>query len=165
MWWLEVLKKLIPTVISVFLAWLKSRPHPQPKTPEVPAPKPPEPKPEPVPLPPAPEPEPEPEPLPPPPPPPPPPQYDSGVFEIPCKEAFFAILVPSPEGLTDIKHKDGSVVLIGTHVGDDLFIDNYYLQKIGTARVTLRFNTGGERVLRLQRDGATVASMPIIVTY
>jgi len=57
------------------------------------------------------------------------------------------------------------VCLLGTKIGDDLYVDNYYLQKIGTTRVTLRLNTGGDRVLRIQRDGDVLSHMPILVSY
>jgi len=171
--WLALLKKLLPTLIGLLASWIKARaekppepkPEPKPTEPEKPKPEPQKPEPKPTepepPTPPKPEPEkPKPEPQK-----PPEPEYDDGTFAIPVREAFFGRLWPSSDGKASIRHKDGQVVLIGTRVGDDLFIDNYYLQKIGTTRISMRFNTGGERVLRVQRDGVTIASLPISVTY
>jgi len=155
---IKALPMIISALVSMIAGWFKKKEGGKEEE-EKPVPEPPkpEPKPEPVPEPPKPEPKPEPVPE------PPKPIWDEGKFVIGKGVTFFAFLEKDSTGKISMEHKDGNLHIFNAEVGDFLYIDAYAVQQIGTVRLSLSFNGGGDRVLRVVREGVQVFAYPVTI--
>jgi len=143
---IKALPMIISALISLISGWFKKKVGGEEPVPEpIPEPQKPEPKPEPIP-------EPIPEPV-----------WGEGKFVIGKGIPFFAFLEKNSKKEVSMEHKDGNLYIFNAKVGDFLYIDGYAVQQIGTVRLSLSFNGGGERTLRIVREGLQLAIMPTTV--
>ena len=144
---IKALPMIISALISLISGWFKKKgggeePAPEPVPEPVPEPQKPEPqKPEPIP-----------EPI-----------WGEGKFVIGKGIPFFAFLEKNSKKEVSMEHKDGNLYIFNAKVGDFLYIDGYAVQQIGTVRLSLSFNGGGDRTLRIVREGVQVFAYGVTV--
>lgn len=101
--------------------------------------------------------EPEPKPL------PNPPKFEEGDFNVIRGDVFFAELEQHKDLPVCIKHRSGSLILVNTSIGDELYADSFLLQTVGNVRLSLKLNNVGKRYLSIKRNGIVVAGKSIEV--
>lgn len=92
------------------------------------------------------------------------PEYSNEDFIVPVSTNFFCYVERFDfEPNTILKHKEGHMYLINPRFGDLLYIDEYKLQTVGNARLTLNLNAKGKRYFSVRRNNLVVASLSVSV--